>query len=162
MTNAPQGVAALLHQVPAAVERVRREIVLARFLGKLAVDQGARELRERLDAALNPASHPEAEFPVEPPLAPRRSAATEPTVDAMADVIADPDTSAARPAETSASVPAVESLALSDYDHLPASDIVGKLPSLDIAERDAIEAYERAGRGRRTVLGKLEQLKGDA
>ena len=39
----------LLDQVPAALERVRREIVLARFIGKLAVDQGVRELRSRVD-----------------------------------------------------------------------------------------------------------------
>jgi hypothetical protein len=54
------------------------------------------------------------------------------------------------------------SLALADYDHLPASDIVALLDGLEPSERSAIEAYERAGRHRRTVLGKLDQLRGDA
>ena len=33
------------------MDRVRREIVLARFIGKLAVDQGIRELRTRIEDA---------------------------------------------------------------------------------------------------------------
>ena len=38
----------VVDKVPPAADRVRRELVLARFLGKLAVDQGLRELRSRL------------------------------------------------------------------------------------------------------------------
>lgn len=51
------------------------------------------------------------------------------------------------------------SLALADYDHLPASQIVAMLADLDDDERAAIEQYERANRHRRTVLGKLDQLR---
>jgi hypothetical protein len=50
-------------------------------------------------------------------------------------------------------------LALPDYDHLPASQIVAMLGDLISDERDDIEHYERANRGRRTVLGKLAQLR---
>ncbi len=53
-------------------------------------------------------------------------------------------------------------LALADYDHLPASDVVSKLAGLEPDERDAIEAYELNGRRRRTILGKIEQLKSEA
>ena len=53
-------------------------------------------------------------------------------------------------------------LALADYDHLPASDVVSKLAGLEPDERDAIEAYELSGRRRRTILGKIEQLKSEA
>jgi len=42
---------------------------------------------------------------------------------------------------------------------VPASDVVSKLAGLEPDERDAIEAYELSGRKRRTILGKLEQLK---
>ena len=60
--------------------------------------------------------------------------------------------------------PAPDALALSDYDHLSSAQIVSKLAGLDGSELDAIEAYERAGRHRRTILGKIEQLRttGDA
>jgi hypothetical protein len=50
-------------------------------------------------------------------------------------------------------------LALADYDHLSSAQIVGKLEGLDDVERGAIERYEIAGRHRRTILGKLEQLR---
>ena len=43
-----EAVPAVVDKVPSAAERVKREIVLARFLGKLVVDQGVRELRSRL------------------------------------------------------------------------------------------------------------------
>jgi hypothetical protein len=54
---------------------------------------------------------------------------------------------------------AVAELALPDYDHLPASQIVAMLSDLDADERDQIEGYERVNRNRRTVLGKLAQLR---
>ncbi len=126
----------LLDQVPAAIGRVQREIVLARFIGKLAVDQGAREVRQRIEALLSPAAE---------------------------------DAVVVEPSSTDSPAPAapapgqridVTSLALSDYDHLPAADIVSKLDTLEPDERDAIEAYERSNRHRRTVLGKLTQLSG--
>jgi DNA-directed RNA polymerase specialized sigma24 family protein len=120
----------LLDQVPAAISRVQREIVLARFLGKLAVDQGVREVRQRIESMVAPVLGVE---PIE----------TEPAADS-GEVI-DP-----QPAAT---------LALADYDHLPASDVVSMLAGLDPDERDAIEAYELQGRHRRTILGKLAQLR---
>jgi hypothetical protein len=131
-------VSTLFDQVPAAIDRVRREIVLARFIGKLAVDQGIRELRTRIEeangtrteSAPDPAPLPgDAAPPAHPEGGERIDAAM---------------------------------LALADYDHLPASDVVSKLPGLEPCERDAIEAYELNGRRRRTILGKLEQLKSEA
>ena len=43
-------------------------------------------------------------------------------------------------------------------DSVPAIDVVAQLADLDVAERAVIERYERANRGRRTILGKLQQL----
>ena len=50
-------------------------------------------------------------------------------------------------------------LVLPDYDHLPAAHVVAKLVSLTPKERAAIEQYELAHRHRRTILGKIEQLR---
>ncbi len=140
-------VPAVVDKVPAAAERVRREIVLARFLGKLAVDQGVRELRSRLTQSDDAATTaPAGVRTPAPPLGPGDSPA-----DSAADAAA---------IETAlAPVPAVAVLALADYDHLSSAQIVGKLEGLEPAERDDIELYERAGRHRRTVLGKLDQLR---
>ena len=125
----------LLDQVPAAIGRVQREIVLARFLGKLAVDQGVREFRQRLESLLVPAET-------------REDEQVEPSNDAAVAV-----------ERSAASVIDSTTLALADYDHLPASDIVSMLAGLEPGERDAIEAYELQGRHRRTILGKLAQLR---
>jgi len=123
----------VVDKVPAAAGRVRREIVLARFLGKLAVDQGVREIRARL-------APDEAASPPEPMM---------PAHDENAES-----------APTSSGVePDAGTLALADYDHLSSAQIVAKLDSLDVTERQAIEVYERAGRHRRTILGKLDQLR---
>lgn len=128
----------LFEQVPAVVERVQREIVLARFIGKLAVDQGLAEVRQRVEAIVAPsdtaASTNDARPPTNEQTRPSGPPPAGPTVD-------------------------VHSLALADYDHLPATAIVAKLDGLEPDELDAIEAYERSGRRRRTVLGKIERLR---
>jgi hypothetical protein len=142
-----EAVPAVVDKLPSAAERVRREIVLARFLGKLAVDQGVRELRSRLDD-LTAAHAPETDHEgdgddgEEIDRTPADLAATEHTDRRARD-----------------EVPSVATLALADYDHLSSAQIVGKLEGLDDAERAAIERYELAGRHRRTILGKLEQLR---
>ena len=51
-----------------------------------------------------------------------------------------------------------DDLAIPDYDHLPAIDIVDQLETLTPAELADIEVYERANRRRRTVLGKIAKL----
>lgn len=127
--------ASLLDQVPAIIERVQREIVLARFIGKLAVDQGLAEVRQRVGAIVAP--------PGSPDDGDQRSSE---------QLRRSPDASAG-PAV------AADELALADYDHLPAAAIVSKLDGLEPDELDAIETYERAGRGRRTVLGKIDRLR---
>ena len=142
-----EAVPAVADKLPAAAERVKREIVLARFLGKMAVDQGVRELRSRLTPAPPNVVDTTAPTPdddtMNRPEAVAESVAQHRPVDAAGDD----------------DVPEVASLALADYDHLSSAQIVGKLDGLDDAERAAIERYELAGRHRRTILGKLDQLR---
>ena len=125
----------VVDRIPSVAGRIRREIVLARFIGKLAVDHGVDELQKR--TRLQPT-------------------VTEPATHADAPV---PATSGATIEVATPSAPDVDTLALSDYDHLSSAQIVAKLDGLDRPERDGIEAYERSGRHRRTILGKLDQLR---
>ena len=68
-----------------------------------------------------------------------------PTADADAD---DGDTEAA-------------SLPLDDYDEMIASDIVKLLDDLDAEQLRAVQAHELRGRGRVTILNKIDRLLGD-
>lgn len=45
------------------------------------------------------------------------------------------------------------------YDNLRATEILPLLDDLDADALDAVEAHELANRGRRTVLGRVEQLR---
>ena len=137
----------MFDRVPAVVERVQRELVLARFIGKLAVDQGVRELRERVDALIQPDSEP----------APADTDSSPTTPSATTGSARDDDAPIGDAGELE-SVPDASMLALDDYDELPAVHIVAKLPSLDPDEREQLASYERAHRNRRTVLNKVAQL----
>lgn len=50
-------------------------------------------------------------------------------------------------------------LPIDDYDNLAASQVVARLDRLDADDLGVIEAFESANRGRRTILGKIEQLR---
>jgi hypothetical protein len=54
--------------------------------------------------------------------------------------------------------PAVEELAIPDYDSLSALQVVDRLPGLTAGELEAVRAYEAAHRGRKTILNKAAQL----
>ena len=117
--------------------KARQQLAFARFVGKMAVDQGAIELRRRLAP---PAARSD----------PDRSRAPQP-----------PDEANNEAAEEGSGKLALglAELALPDYDQLPASQIVSKLSGLTLSELNALEAYETAHRQRRTVLGRIRQLK---
>jgi hypothetical protein len=137
--------ARVLASAPTSIEKVRQQIVLARFVGKLAVDRGAREVRQRMEGGLEALQDESlAEVP-------------EPTP----RVLAAQDAIRTSASDGGAASPDLDSLALPDYDHLPAAHVVAKLPGLSQAERDAIENYEMNARHRRTILGKLAQLRAD-
>lgn len=78
-----------------------------------------------------------------------------PGVDAA---VASSDPAAFADGVTAAVAPPVDTLAIADYDTLPAAHILPLLPELSRDERDGVAAYESANRGRRTVLGRIERL----
>ncbi|MCU0261672.1 MAG: hypothetical protein MUE78_11690 [Ilumatobacteraceae bacterium] len=113
--------------------RVRERIVLARFLGELAVRQAGVEVARRwADRTTTP--------PTAPPASPDRStevvSATEP-----------------------APAPTPDLLPIAGYDSLPASHVLDRLEGLDDDDLEVIAAYELAHRRRRTVLARIEQLR---
>jgi hypothetical protein len=55
--------------------------------------------------------------------------------------------------------PVAEELPIEDYDSLSAVQVVPRLTGLSEDELTMIEAYETAGRGRRTILGKIDQVR---
>lgn len=57
--------------------------------------------------------------------------------------------------------PDVTSLGIPDYDSLAASQVVPRLASLDAAELAAVGDYERAHRGRQTILNRVRQLQAE-
>jgi hypothetical protein len=56
--------------------------------------------------------------------------------------------------------PAVDDLAIPDYDSLSASQVVTRLEGLSPDELEAVRTYEAAHRGRKTILNKVAQLQG--
>ncbi len=51
-------------------------------------------------------------------------------------------------------------LGIDDYDVRPAAEIVPLLADLSDEQRAAVRDHETRGRGRRTILGRLDQLEG--
>jgi hypothetical protein len=147
---APVGLAVELRkQVPAWAKSGRSEVdnrvKLARMIGKFAVTQGRVELVKRLDqlAADRAAA---AAVPVIIDVDSHRVDAESTVLDAAQGVL----------------VPMVsvdlDSLPIAAYDSLAASQVVARLDALSPDELEAVHGYERAHRGRRTILGKIAQL----
>lgn len=55
--------------------------------------------------------------------------------------------------------PPASALPIPDYDELSASQVVGRLDGLVDADLETVHAYETAHRNRRTILGKIAQLR---
>ncbi|QGG95279.1 hypothetical protein [Actinomarinicola tropica] len=158
-------IGAALHG-PEAVEELaakgRQDVANARVIGKLALARGRTEavrlagevqdvVGDLLVAAARAAGAPMA-GPTTPP----------PTTDAPAD--GPPTTAPSEPEEATHltvvpdAAPDAEELAIPDYDNLSASQVVPRLDDLAEDELAAVQAYERAHRGRMTILSRIAQL----
>ena len=72
--------------------------------------------------------------------------------------VADGSENGRGPAAAAPPSPAVDELAIPDYDSLSALQVVDRLPGLTAGELEAVRAYEAAHRGRKTILNKAAQL----
>lgn len=142
----PLGIAAMLREeLPKIVARGQQEANMAKMMGQFAVGMGRQEVEKRLKQI--------AERP-----APKPAATTAPS---PAPAAAPAPTPPATPASngTEVTVHDANNLAIPGYDTLSASQIVQRLAGLNAEELAAIGSYEAAGRGRRTILNRVAQLR---
>ncbi|MEJ7561833.1 MAG: hypothetical protein WKF45_04815 [Ilumatobacteraceae bacterium] len=128
--------------------RIESQLTVARAVGEMAVQVGVQQVRARLAAD----APPDAGATIYRP--------DEPAESAVSDVL--------RPGTPSASdtdsdplpdVPPPSDLPIPGYESLAASQVVSMLGALDRSNLEIVEQFELANRRRRTVLGKIEQLK---
>jgi hypothetical protein len=108
-----------------------QQIKNARVIGQFAVKQGRAELEKRLGLNEKPAP-------------------TQPAPPAPAEI---------SPGPAAAPPPLDDDLAIADYDLLAAAQLLPLLADLTLDELEAVEAYELAHRHRKTVLGRIGQLR---
>lgn len=121
--------------------KIDQQLTLARFLGKMAVTQVQSELKRRLAAG-------------------QAHTAAAPSDSTMTTKVATftPETPVSSVTLVASEMVAA-SLPLEQYDELSASQVISRLAHLDAAELDAVYDYESSNRRRRTVLGRLDQLR---
>jgi len=128
-------------------QRLGGQVTVARMIGEMAVRQGQRRaetvvkrLRDQQTGAGADAGRP------------------EPDVAQPANGHRPPFRG---PAPASApTTPDAAGLAIPGYDTLSASQVVPRLEGLSSEELEAVRAYEVATRGRKTVLTRIDQLRG--
>ena len=144
--------------LPKLAEQGRVHTRNARLFGQFAVRQGEAELRRRLAGFEEQTSGLLRALGLLPD---DRGATNGAEAPAPAPPAAtSPGAQQARQAAPRATEPgpAVDDLAITDYDSLSASHVVTRLPGLTRDELEAVRSYEVVHRGRKTILNKIAQL----
>jgi len=169
---APLGFALDARQLlPRFIDRGRSQVILARVVGRYAVRKGSDraggylgQSHEQVSAMLQafglvaddhePPADPEDLDEFEADVLVFESPASAPTAgSADGGGEREPEPAATEPP------PAVEGLAIPDYDNLSASQVVPRLGGLTAGELEEVRRYEAAQRGRKTILNKIAQLR---
>jgi hypothetical protein len=137
--------------LPSFVERGRAQVNMAKMVGQFAVAHGQTTAAKQLGKVQEQAEAILGELGLGPAPA---STSPEP-----APVVA-PEEAAPSVRVAPRSGAAAAELPIADYDSLAASQVIPRLAGRSGAELDAVEAYEQAHRGRKTILGKVAQLRG--
>jgi hypothetical protein len=155
-------------------ERVSAQAELARMVGQMAVAQGRRQaqslLARRPPAEGDPApavspSPPGRAVPIrelrpdEPPAGPPVPVVAAEVLPDVAPPAAVAPVAPVAPGADAPLAPEPDDLPIPGYDSLSASQVVQRLAGLSAAELEAVRAYEQAGRGRKTVLLRVAQLR---
>jgi hypothetical protein len=143
----------LPHLIEKGRQRVSGQITMAKLVGQFAVSQGGKEagkfLKQATDALVGLGVVPGGRPPGGAPAA------------APAAVVADAPTNGNRAASSPPPAANAEELGITGYDALSASQVVQRLAGLSSQELAAVETYEAATRGRRTILARIAQLQAD-
>jgi hypothetical protein len=144
--------------MPRFIDRGRNQVVLARVVGKYAVEKGTLAAGVALSTAHEGArgvlrltglvDSPDGEKGVVPTNGQRAGSA-------------EPVPAAPRPGQSDRRREppfSADTLAIPDYDSLSASQVVPRLDGLTAPELEAVREYETATRGRKTILNKVVQL----
>lgn len=137
--------------LPTFIARGRQQVEMAKVLGRFAVQQGQSQATQRLGKSQGQvgsilgglgltSAHVSAEGP---------------------PLVSDPEASEPGPVAAPRSSAASGDLAISDYDSLAASQVIPRLSGLAADELAAVRTYEQGHRGRKTILGKINQLSGE-
>lgn len=155
LVYAPVGFAiAAKELLPDLAERGRAyvdgQVAVARVVGQVAVKQGQSEagkvfsqVRDQVGGALEQ-------------LLRSWASGGEPVVQEPAPTTATSAPVVVAPPPTSG--PGAATLAIPEYDSLAASQVLPRLQGLTPEELEAVRDYEASHRGRRTILGKIDQL----
>ena len=136
-------------------QRLGGQVTVARMIGELAVRQGQRRAEkvvERLREQQGWGAAPRSSGPTGPVNGQGASSSASGATEAP------PTAPGAGPATVAP--PDAASLAIPGYDTLSASQVVPRLEGLSAAELEAIRAYELATRARKTILTRIDQLRG--
>lgn len=161
---APVGAALALREgLPRHVRQGRQamenRVQLARFIGQLTVQTGQRELQKRIDQRR--AQRASTDEPTSATTAgPGASADGAGAPDQQAGATPGPGTAGhdAAHADVAAVVPTAIELPISDYESVPAINVVERLRTMRPDEIELIRRFEAAHRSRRTILAKIDQL----
>jgi hypothetical protein len=148
--------------LPSFVERGRQQVTMAKMVGQFAVTHGQATAAKKLGKVQGQAEGFLAELGLAPQAAGERGPHEEATsasrpVAAPGSAAAPRSAAAVTPASLGA--PTAADLPIAGYDSLAASQVIPRLTGLTHDELRAVEAYETAHRGRKTILGKLTQLR---
>ena len=136
-------------------QAVENRIQLAHWIGRIAVQQGQKELIKRIEAgrlARAPASDIDHDD----------SAASDPVLVKRFDTVASegPESEASVGTPNAERIPGTDQLPIAGYESLAALHVVQRLAGLRPDELEAVRAFEQDHRGRRTILAKIDQLQG--
>lgn len=142
--------------LPQLVEKGKSQVTMAKMVGRFALTQGQGEATKVVgqlqDQAVNLLDRFGGADGSDIPAAP----VSTPSPDLTAAPA--PETGPAAPTVAAGPVVEVDDLAIPDYDGLSASHVVNRLAGLSPAELKAVQHYEAANRGRKTILSKVAQL----
>lgn len=138
-------------------QRMGGQVTVARMIGEMAVRQGQRraeKVLQRLREQQSGSGSADRSSPTERPANGHVPPSAPPTATST------PTSTASATSTTPGTDPG--DLAIPGYDTLSASQVLPRLEGLSPAELEAVRVYEEATRARKTVLTKIDQLRGGA